>query len=187
MKEIDDRTQISLGSLVAPHWRLILVCMLASGLLGAAATEVLPKKFLAEAEFLVRDTRQNLVMMTSPNGTPAPGGGINEEQVNSEMQLLQSRDLLQTVVADAGLYTGGTAGGVATDPQALERAISTLRKNLNVSAVRKTDIIAVQLTANSPEKATEMLVDLTRLYQAASIRAHGSPSSYAFFAAEAAP
>ena len=65
MKNIEE---ISLLDIALQRWRLILLSTLGCTVLAALATEILPKRYGSEMEFLVKNGRQELTV--SPERAP---------------------------------------------------------------------------------------------------------------------
>ena len=176
--------EITIASVVAERWRLLLGAIVVGALLGTIATIVQPKVFLAHTKLLVRTGREDAVITSNEASTPAPPREVTEEEVNSEIELLRSHDLLQAVVVDAGLVPSHV--DPARHEKQVELAVLNLYKHLDISAIRKSNIIQVGYFTSSPVQATSVLEDLTNRYLSASIAAHGTPDSLHFFADEVA-
>src|ERR1700761_4481034 len=87
-------------------------------------------------------------MLTPPN---AP---ITEEEINSEVELLTSRDVLEKVVEANGLdrpATGFSLGDLLHPSQTREdriaRAVKHLAKQINVKAISRTNLIEVKYSS----------------------------------------
>ena len=55
---------------------------------------VLPRKYQSDARFLVRSARQELVIGPGASAAATPRGDVTEELLNTEVELLRSRDIL---------------------------------------------------------------------------------------------
>jgi len=180
-----DSEDLSLLEVGALHWRLILTCTISFAILAAIVTLILPKKYGAEVQFLVKNDLQDLTI-TPAQGTVAPSvAELNEAQVNSEMQMLLSHDLLQAVVMDNHLYARFLKEGQKTpDSEQIELAVMKLTKDLDITAVRKTDIIQAKYRAKTPELAASVLSNLSQRYLSAHLQAHSMPGSQGFFSGQ---
>ena len=167
---------VSLMSLCQTHWRLLLTSMVLCLAAAGAFTAMQPKSYRAQATLLVRTSRHELVMGSNSGEDQASSTQVTEEDVNSEIELLRSETVLAQVVDDSHL------AGAAPTPKQRELAILKLYKHLDVSAVRKTNVIQVSYYANSPEVAVAALHHLISRYLEASLAAHAAPNSYGFFA-----
>lgn len=180
------RNSTSLLDLAQDRWRWISGCMAGCIIAAGLATAVLPKKYSANMEFLVKDARRDLTLTPAENGIEPPEAGLTEAEVNSELQLLMSNDLLQQVVRDKGLYKAYLRKGEGTPGRrALALAAGKLAKSLSVSAIRKTNVITASYRAHSPEDAADVLADLGQRYLQAHLSAHSTPGSLPFFSSEA--
>ncbi|MBI3514157.1 MAG: hypothetical protein HY060_08870, partial [Proteobacteria bacterium] len=88
-----------------------------------------------------------------------------QEVVNSELEILTSRDLARATIEDIGLATlyPGLAG--RAPEAALEAALERFTRDLVVKPVKASDIIEVNFDAASPELAQTVLRQLTERYQ----------------------
>jgi len=110
---------------------------------------VWPWKYESVAKFLVRNARQDLVV--DPNDkTGAYREYVSEETVNSEIELIRSRDILDRVAQQTQF---DLAEPDANPRVAREAAIGKLARGLNVSAIRKTNLIRVAFRSRDPEQA----------------------------------
>src|SRR5271156_1692346 len=95
--------ELTLRDVVAPVFRQRrMVTLLFCGIfLGAILTVLLlPRKYEAQMKMLVNRERVDAVVTPNPDSPVAasPMTVINEEDMNSEVELLKSRDLLEKVV-----------------------------------------------------------------------------------------
>jgi uncharacterized protein involved in exopolysaccharide biosynthesis len=177
--------QISIFRLFTRRWRLsIAIVCLCIGLAGLV-TLVMPRRYESRMRFLVNNERADLVISPEKN-QPTPPTEVTETQVNSEMELLKSRDILETVIRDQELYLG-LENKRKAEPSKLDfaRAMRKFEKNLNISALRKTNIVEVVFDAPSPDVAVSVLNDLGKRYLSAHLAAHSTPGTYKFFTEQA--
>ena len=155
-----------------------------------AVTLVAGDKYESEFKVLVK---QHLDALAS-----ADGSGVNrtsdvtEEETNTEVELLKSRDLLAQVVALHHLDKPGTQpwapwleklqGGPG---QRTDRAIHHLASNLRVEAVKKSNIIDVSYSSNNSALSAGVLKTLADLYLAKHVKLHETQGAYSFFAQQA--
>ena len=84
--------------------RRIIVFSFLSILMGTMLAALLaPKQYRAEVKILVRRERQDPPVSADPNSARWVTAGLTEQEINSEVDLLQSNDLLQKVVVSTGL------------------------------------------------------------------------------------
>jgi uncharacterized protein involved in exopolysaccharide biosynthesis len=174
---MNDITTSSIIGVVKRQWILLLLCVLIAAILAVIVTALQPKTYRAEAKLLVRNSRTAIVMGTDTPAQAAAPSQVTEEDVNSEIEVLRSREILSQVANDAGM----TADGKKPPAKAAELAVLSLYKNLDIGAIRKTNVIQMAFYAHTPEDAVKTLRFLTSRYVTASISAHAAPNSYEFF------
>jgi uncharacterized protein involved in exopolysaccharide biosynthesis len=175
--------EISITSLLIRHWRVMMVipavCIVLAGLLTAVA----PRRYESTMKFLVNNERADLVITPEKNQQEPPRQDLTEAEVNSEIELLKSQDILRGVVSDEKLYSPFLSKEQESpSPKHIEHAILALEKDLKVTAVHRTNIIEVAYKTNDPGKAVAVLHSLGKRYLAEHLAAHGAPGTYEFFA-----
>ena len=85
------------------HRQLIVVTFCAIFVGSVFHVLITPRTYEAETEILVKRERADPVVTPETNTTPVLTTGISEEDLNSEVELLKSRDLLEKVVIACGL------------------------------------------------------------------------------------
>lgn len=178
---------ISLVPLAMRHWRLVLGIVFASIGLACLATILTPKRYESQMKFLVNNERADMVITPDKDNSTTSGAEVSETQVNSEMEMLKSRDILTAVVRDAHLYESRSKveGKTPPTPLNIERAVRVFQKTLSVSALRKSNIIDVRYQAKDPELAAKVLRDVADRYLSAHLAVHSPPGTLQFFADQA--
>ncbi len=148
----------------------------------AAATFALPKQYETRMKVLVKNDRADMIISPDHNSTPDYLAETTEAQVNSEIELLTSNDLLKQVVVKCQLDRRQRAKDPAV---AIEKAVEQLQSDLKIAPARKADIIIVEYMDTDPHRAVEVLSSLASLYLEEHLRVHGVPGTYAFFRGEA--
>jgi uncharacterized protein involved in exopolysaccharide biosynthesis len=148
----------------------------------------LPEKYEAEMKILVTGERMDPVVSSNPNA-PAQSR-VTEDQLNSEVELLQSRDLLEQVALAAGLHganNGSIAGGATSSAEriAISRTIRALQTDLKIALLRRTTMIEVSYRSSDPTTAVRVLTELARLYLEKHLALYRPPGAYEFFTAQA--
>jgi len=91
----------------AMRHRTLIVAVFLAVFAGAAATAfLLPPRYMATTKILVK--RERVDSMVTPDATgvaPQMPGLVTEMEVNSEVELIRSRDLLELVAKTCGLET----------------------------------------------------------------------------------
>jgi uncharacterized protein involved in exopolysaccharide biosynthesis len=146
--------------------------------------------YAAELKILVE--RERAEPLVTPQATASPVAQrepITEQDINSEVELLQSNDLLRHVVLANGLQHAESPGLFYTgnDPEEakVERAIRRLSRALDVMPVPKTDLLSVTYHAKSPAMAQKVLSQLSEFYLEKNASVHHPAGDLAFFKQEA--
>jgi len=173
---------------------LIFLGIFVGALLGAL---LLPRKYEAEMKILVNRERVDAVVTPDPGNVNGPGivPAVSEEDLNSEVELIKSRDLLERVVVACGLvfenkpgwgqwieraddYVRGTR---ATPETQLAKAVQNLEERLVVDPMKKTTLIRVAYSARDPHLAAQVLQTLAMMYQEKHASVHRPPGTFRFF------
>ena len=159
-----DTLPLTLRDLAAPVFRqrrlalLIFLGVFFGAVLGGL---FVPRKFEAEMKILVNRDRVDTVVTPNPNAAEvvAPVPAVSEEDINSEVELLKSRDLLENVVVASGsdarklcvgphrrasrrprpchpLDAGVTAGSISSGPSESSGRGSTQENNSDSRGIR---------------------------------------------------
>ena len=156
--------------------RTVFIACFLLVLVGFALTGKFESSYQAEMKILVRKERVDSVMTAVPNSTPdLQQLSVSEEELNSEVELLQSGDLLHDVVLQAGL---------SPDPNnkiQVARAQKALTKQLDIAAVPKTDLIMIKYEGSDPAKTQKVLATLGALYLKRRPQLHGTSFEISFF------
>lgn len=183
-----DRSMTLVGA-IRRRWKLFLMEFFGIYSIASIVIFCLPSLYESEMELLVNNERQDLVVTPEDDAHTILSNELSEIQVNSEIEVLRSNEILRDVVLKAHLqeHEPGTvqAAGEAS-PAAVDHARRRLEKALKISAVKKSNIIAVSYRAKNPELAHAVLKQLLDTYLTAHLKAHGTPGSYGFFQEEAA-
>jgi uncharacterized protein involved in exopolysaccharide biosynthesis len=185
------------ASVIFRHKLLLCVSFLAVAMGTAAITFLMPNEYESRMKILVKNTRSDVPI--TPEQTLGSTGGnsendVSENQINSEIELLTSEDLLKQVVTECGLYGGGGSSfsstlGLKEAPSSqgtqIEEAAKRLAKDLVITPVKKANIIEVKYSSRSPERAAAVLRKLGDLYLEKHVKLHRPPGTYEFFKTQA--
>ena len=156
--------------------RTVFVVCLLLVIAGFIITGQFQPKYQAEMTILVRKERVDPVVTTDQNSTPElQTMSVREEDLNSQVEILKGEDLLRDVVLQAGLTRGNN------DPVVIAKAVRKLERNLDVSAVTKTDLIAVKYESTNPEQSRRVLATLASLYLTRKRNVQGPDFEVSFF------
>jgi uncharacterized protein involved in exopolysaccharide biosynthesis len=149
-----------------------------------------PKQYIAEMKVLVKRERVDPIVSADRNGTPQRGSDVTEDELNSEVELLKSRDLLEEVAVASGLYKPNGRAGAGRSVRPHDRAeisqiVRHLQASISVSPVRRTTLIRITYRSSDPALAARVLTELARLYPEKHLRLHRTPGAYEFFTKQA--
>jgi uncharacterized protein involved in exopolysaccharide biosynthesis len=139
-------------------------------------------------KLLVKNERKDLVVSPDSNASTVHTNELTETQVNSEIELLRSKDVLREVVLEARLEQqepGTVLAAGPPSPISVDRALRGLEKSLTISPVKKSNIIDISYSAKDPEMASSVLKRLADSYLGTHLKVHGTPGTYNFFERQA--
>lgn len=184
------------ASVVFRHKSLLLMTFMAVALGTAAITFLMPNEYESRMKILVKNTRSDVPI--TPEQTVGSTGNslendVSENQINSEIELLTSEDLLKQVVTECGLYGRGSSilsslglkEAPASQATQVEVAAKQLAKDLVITPVKKANIIEVKYSSRSPEKTAAVLRKLADLYLEKHVKLHRPPGTHEFFKTQA--
>jgi uncharacterized protein involved in exopolysaccharide biosynthesis len=188
------------------HRGLILLSFLGIFLGAVIFTVLRPNQYETQIKLLLN--RERLEPMVSPvdqsltprlTSTP----NVSEQDQNSEVELLKSRDLLEKVVVACGLderpennswwdrlflrmgaSAGVTTGQAADKTAARAAAVEGVLKLLTVEPVIKSNVVTVTYRAPNPQQAARVLNTLADLYLEKHLEVHRPAGTLRFFQQE---
>lgn len=174
---------------------VILAVFLATVIPVTVYTLRIPASYEAKARLLVKPGRENIYVspVGSPEGTHPPTIVQRVAELkNSEIQILQSRILLERVVRDIGLakfdpgFSLTKSGDEARDDTvALSKAVSHVLSRLTAESMEGTDVIEIAFRASSPETAFDFVNKWIEDYLERHVEVHQSSQSFGFFKSQA--
>src|ERR1700730_2753080 len=146
---------------------------------------LLPKKYEAQMKILVRHERAESVVSPEREAPVLWRTEVSEEELQSEAELIKSRDLLTKVVVACDLQDPGTIffwkkGGDNSD-QKVSRAVLKLEKDLTVQPIKLTNLISATYKSRDPQLAAKVLNSLASLYLEKHLAMHRAPGQFEFF------
>src|SRR6267143_1665979 len=190
-----EHVQLSVRDIVGVlfrHKALICTTFLTVAIGTAVLTFLMPNEYESRMKILVKNTRSDVPI--TPERTTGTAGTyfeneVSENQINSEIELLTSDDLLKQVVTECGLYQPraslsvmlGLRAAPVTKAAQVEEASQRLAKDLVITPVKKANIIEVKYTSGSPEMAAAVLRKVQDLYLEKHLKLHRPPGTYDFF------
>jgi len=160
---------------------LVAGAVFALALLWIFAT---PRKYQSNASILVQNARSNVMITASNADGPMEVRDVTEEQLNSEVEVLNSRDLLDEVVK-AGWNSKPRSSYSKAELQAHEKAVGNLSRRMGAGVARKSNVLLVTVTAPDPAQAQSELQRLLTAFIARQRQISRPPGAAKFFAQQA--
>lgn len=158
-------------------------------LLAAGGYWMATPVYKAHMKVLLSRERADPVITPDASGPLQVSRGINEEDLNSEVELLRDESLLRLVVEANGMASPGILArvGLATDDHEhrVARGVRTVARRLRVEPVRKSNLIVVSYESSDPARAARVLERLAELYVEKHAQVHRQTGQYIFFAQQA--
>jgi len=168
------------------------------GILTGAAIVALVQSnhYQAHMKLLVKRERVDPVVTAQSSTIAQASTPVSEEELNSEVELLTSNDVLEKVVIDSDLEkpkgnsfweklgVGGkkfAAVQLSEEQGRVAEAVAKLGKDLKVALVRKTDLISVEYQSTDAKLAARVLSNLANSYLAKHVEVHRPPAALEFF------
>lgn len=169
------------------HRRFMVACLAGILIVPVIAALVLPR-YRGEMKFLVVRERVDPVVTPAAEkdslavvNTPV----VSEPELNSEVELLNSHELLRDVVVKVGLEHGAHWWGFwRSNDEQIEAAVRSLDNSLDVDPVRKTNVISVTYKNKNPQLAAQVMNEIARLYLEKHRDVHRFPGQFEFFERE---
>jgi uncharacterized protein involved in exopolysaccharide biosynthesis len=166
----------------ALRWWRPAACIFAISFTGVILVALmLPNRYQSHLKILVKNERANSLISA---GDQTQGlvylNDVSEAQINTEIELLNSGDLLRRVVMRCGL-AALVNPRVKGKERREEIALHSLQTALAVSPAHRSDVIDVTYQSANPHQSAQVLQVLSDLYQAFHLELHGAPGSYQFF------
>ncbi len=191
------------------RWRTMATFLLLLAI-GVAGLFLFPKKYESEAKLFVRLGRGSVAM--DPAATTGPTISLQESretEMNSVVDLLQSRQLVELIVNKVSVerilekhspaekwieqavamipkIPGGGSPGDMTEEEVeaqadLEEAIKYLQGNIRVSSPKKSTTVGITCRARTPKLAQDVAQAMLQEYQKLHLNAYQSQGSFDFF------
>lgn len=181
--------------LLARKW-VILGATLLTFALTAVGTWFMKPVYVTSASLLVKKERFDAAVTPEQIiATGQPDRHLTEEELNSEVEILNSTSLHEEVVQRLELYKAfeGQNSLFAkfrkepTDARlaAMAQAVTKLENNLSVEPGKKSNLIKITYKANDREQAARVVNTLCEVYQEHHIRLRQRDSGNNFFAQQA--
>jgi uncharacterized protein involved in exopolysaccharide biosynthesis len=172
-------------TIVFRHKRVVVLSFLGI-LTGAILAAVLhPPEYRASTKFLIERERLDPVISPGQTSAPESRGEVTEEELNSEVELIESADVLRQVVVSCGLDQKksllSSLFGAGNESTRIAKAAKNLQSELKIEVVRKSNVISVSYTASDPQLAARVLSALGDAYLKKNVAVHRPPGQFEFF------
>ena len=184
------------------HKTKVISCFALSMAVALAIIFFWPRKYKSEAKLFVQVGRESVSLdPTATTGQVVPVSLSRETEVNSVLEMLRSRVMIEKLVDEIGpeaILRPETAASTSgkQSPSALsnlvslidpdpvsdrEKAIIEVTRLLDFAIEKKSDVITVSGTAKSPELAQQIVAKFVDIYLGEHSRMHRTAGSQAFF------
>jgi polysaccharide biosynthesis transport protein len=189
-------SELTLRDILAPLFRrrrLVALCFLGIFLTSILVAVLLSGRYEANMEILVDRERVDPAVTTeqTTNLSAQTAPPVTEEEINSEVELLHSSDVLRRVVLSNGLQDKEKKSltaplrPVSYDETNISKAVQRLSKQLKIERVTKANLIKVTYQSSDPQLCYGVLSVLGSSYLEKHITVHRPKGAYDFFANEA--
>ena len=188
------------GTLRRNRWMVATLFVVIFGT-SVVGTMLMPRKYDSTFKVLVKKERADVMVTPERTIGLSERGDVEEAAIYSEVELLSSADILwpaaelsldakrRTKVQNWLEKTGWFEAGLSRDKPRketdTEEEFRRIRKNLEITPVRKSNVIQVRYTDESPEQANMVLRLIAQRYLDAHVKLHGTVGTYEAFKSEA--
>jgi succinoglycan biosynthesis transport protein ExoP len=170
------------------HKRMLGMCF-GGLLLGTiAAALLIPPKYQAVTKILVKRERVDPVVTPQRSDTMQVREDISEEEMNSEIELIESDDVLRQTVIGCGLQQHKSLlsriGFRPSEDEKISKAIMRLKADLHVELLKKSNIISLTYSSSDPKQAARVLTVLSNAYIDQHLAVHRPAGQVKFFEQE---
>ncbi|HYM78896.1 MAG TPA: hypothetical protein VE377_23185 [Candidatus Dormibacteraeota bacterium] len=172
------------------HKKVMVLCFLGVVLGVGLSTLILPSKYRAETKLLVKRERVDPVISPDKAAPMTFHDTVSEEEINSEVELITSQDVLQKVVTTCGLdqkkFISGILHPWQTQQNRTDKAVVDLRSDLQLEVLKKTNVISIAYESHDPKTAQKVLATLNDTYLQKHLDVHHPAGQFEFFDQQAA-
>ena len=188
----DQAFSINLKDLLAigfRHKRSMLLCF-ATVFLGAVLVGIfMPTSYQAHTKILVKRERVDPVVSPGQSAPVMVKDEVTEDELNSEVELLESDDVMRQVAVASGLNKRSSLMGkiLGREDEAgkTAKAAQRLRGSLIVEPIKKTNLIQVTYSSGDPQLAAAVLRNLNDAYIRKHAEVNRPAGQFKFFDQEA--
>jgi uncharacterized protein involved in exopolysaccharide biosynthesis len=160
--------------------RVLLIAFLLV-LVGATLSGIWVPKYESQMKILVRRQRTD-VSVSSANEQPQQfNDQVSEQDLNSEVELLNSKDLMRKVAVSTGLIGKITGLSDRESEVRIARAVEKLSRELKIEPLHKSNVISISYESRDPQMAARVLSALAAAYMEKHLELHRSTGEFKFF------
>jgi uncharacterized protein involved in exopolysaccharide biosynthesis len=167
------------------HQKVLILCFVGVMLGVGISSLFLPSKYKAETKLLVKRERIDPVITPEQNAPLTYHDTVGEEEINSELELMTSTDVLRKVVATNNLdkkhFLSSILHPWQTPQNRTDKSAADLRSDLQIEVLKKTNIISVTYESKDPAVAQRVLQTLDDAYLQKHLEVHHPGGQYEFF------
>lgn len=167
------------------HQKVLVLCFVGVVLGVGLSSFLLPAKYRSETKLLVKRERIDPIITPEQNAPLTFHDTVSEEEINSEVELITSSDVLEKVVKTCNLdkkkFISGIIHPWQTPQNRLDKAISDLRSDLQLEVLKKTNVISIAYESHDPKLAEKVLATLDEAYLQKHLDIHHPQGQFEFF------
>jgi uncharacterized protein involved in exopolysaccharide biosynthesis len=188
-----------LVAIVFRRKRLILISFFCMCGLATLLLSFVPNTYDAEMKILVKQNRVD-PLVTPDQGQTQRVGNLTEQDLESEAELLRSRDVLEGAVAQCTTPKlpvkfwsfvpvvnafGATTPHESSDLLFVTKAARDLAGNMQITTLKNSDVISIRYSSGNPARAACILRSLGKLYMDKHLAVRRPDGAFEFFKLEA--
>jgi uncharacterized protein involved in exopolysaccharide biosynthesis len=171
------------------HQKVLVLCFVGV-LLGVGISSLfLPSKYKADTKLLVKRERLDPVVSPDQSAPVTFHDTVDEEEINSEVELITSGDVLRKVVTTCNLdkkhFLSGLLHPWQTPENRTDKAVTDLKGELQIEVVKKSNIISIAYESKDPRIAQKVLQTLDDAYLQKHLEVHHPGGQLQFFEQQA--
>lgn len=162
------------------HKRLIGGLFLAVALPGLLGTILQRPKYVATAKIMISASRTDPTVQPT-DVTKLEPVQVNESLVNTEVHIVSSRDLLESVARSLAMPENRGVAPVADKPINIAAQLQALQSALSVTPIKASNVIQVDYRHSDPAYAVRVVNRLVDEYMAYHAEVHGNKELPRFY------
>jgi uncharacterized protein involved in exopolysaccharide biosynthesis len=174
------------------RWRRRMLIVFSLTMLAALPAAFFLRDYESEMKILIK--RERADPLVTPDQTRATfWPDLTEEEMNTEVELLRSEDVLRQVVVALGLqhnvrrriWVPNFLARTDSEEVKTAKAVQALDKGLEIRLPKKSNLITVRYRSEDPQRTAVVLSAVSRSYLEKHLAVGRRPGQFEFFAQEA--